>query len=146
MESWKMRTLMLLTTTAMVLAISIPVSAQAPSCAPWDKDCDTQDESAPWNDSCAPWDKDCDPQDESDSQSDDCPPWDENCDSQSDNCPPWDENCDPQSDSRDDHSDDGLVDTYWVGGAQCFVTYDREDGGIDETVCFNKAGDVVWEG
>ena len=126
MESWKMRTLMLLTTTAMVLAISLPVAAQAPSCAPWDKNCDPQDESA--------------------SRSDDCAPWDEDCDSGRDDCAPWDEDCDPQSDRWGDHSDDGLIDTYWVGGAQCFFTYDRDDGGIDETVCFNKAGDVVWEG
>ena len=119
MESWKMRTLMLLTTIAMVLAISMPVAAQTDSCPPWDENCD--------------------------SQSDNCPPWDENCGSRSDDCAPWDEGCDPQSDRWGDHSDDGLVDTYWVGGAQCFVTYDREDGGIDETVCFNKAGEVVYQ-
>jgi len=135
MESWKMRTLMLLTTMAMVLAISIPVAAQTDrdDCPPWDEDCGSQ------SDNCPPWDENCD------SQSDNCPPWDEDCGSQSDSCPAWEENCDPQSDSRDDHSDDGLVDTYWVGGAQCFVTYDREDGGIDETVCFNKAGEVVYQ-
>ncbi len=130
MESWKTRTLMLLATMAMVLATSMPVAAQAPDCAPWDKNCDSQDESAPWSDSCPPWDENCG------SQSDD---------SQSDDCPPWDENCDPRSDRWGDHSGDGLVDTYWVGGAQCFVTYDREDGGIDETVCFNKAGEVVYQ-
>ena len=105
MESWKTRTLMLLTTIAMVLAISMPVAAQTDS----------------------------------------CPPWDENCDSQSDSCAPWDENCDPQSDSWDDHSDNGLVDTYGVGGARCLVTYDPDDGGIDEEVCFDKDGKVVWE-
>jgi len=135
MESWKMRTLMLLATIAMVLAISMPVAAQAPPCPPWDENCD----------SCPPWDEGCDPQDESASRSDDCAPWDENCGSRSDDCAPWDEGCDPQSDRWGDHSDDGLVDTYWVGGAQCFVTYDREDGGIDETVCFNKAGEVVYQ-
>jgi hypothetical protein len=134
MESWKTRTLMLLTTMAMVLAISIPVAAQADSCPPWDENCDSQ------SGSCPPWDENCG------SRSDDCPPWDENCGSRSDNCPPWDENCDPQSDRWGDHSDDGLVDTFWVAGAQCFVTYDRDDGGIDETVCFDKAGNVVWEG
>ena len=133
MESWKMRTLMLLTTIAMVLAISMPVAAQTDSCPPWDENCDSQ------SDNCPPWDENCS------SQSDSCPPWDENCDSQSDSCAPWDENCDPQSDSWDDHSDNGLVDTYGVGGARCLVTYDPDDGGIDEEVCFDKDGKVVWE-
>src|SRR5215216_4010187 len=104
MESWKMRTLMLLATMAMVLAISMPVAAKTDICPPWDENCD--DSCPPWDencgsqsDNCPPWDENCS------SQSDSCAPWDENCGSQSDNCPPWDENCDPQSDSRDDHSD-----------------------------------------
>ena len=134
MESWKTRTLMLLTTIAMVLAISMPVAAQTDdSCPPWDEKCDSQ------SGSCPPWDENCG------SQSDDCAPWDEDCGSRSDDCAPWDENCDPQSDRWDDNADDGLIDRFWVAGAECFVTYDPDDGGIDETVCFNKAGDVVYE-
>jgi hypothetical protein len=133
MESWKTRTLMILTTIAMVLAISIPVAAQADSCPPWDQNCDSR------SGDCPPWDQNCG------SRSEDCPPWDQNCDPRSDSCAPWDQNCDPRSDRWGDNSGNGLVDTYRVGNDECLVTYDPDDGGIDEMVCFDEAGQVVYQ-
>src|SRR5919107_4157314 len=126
MQHWKARILMLLSTMAMVLALSMPVVAQAQSCPPWDEDCDSSED-------CPPWDENCDSSEEDDYYGDDYYGDDYYGDDYYDTFEVGGAYCvaffDDDGDGYDEDGDG----------------YDQDADGYEDVVCFDDYGNVVYE-